>query len=172
MDVRHIAITAGFTALIAFMLYRRFKRSVGYQKLNRSRLLFRTVLFGVLGCLFLYMGTLHPMNYVADAAGLICGLALSYYAVKHLRFEKRQDGWYYRTHIGIEVAVLAVFVCRIIYRLVAVYAQAPAVQTGAASPMAQDMTRDPWTVGVFFLLIAYYLRYFIHLLRREKELEA
>ncbi|NOU93863.1 hypothetical protein GC093_11590 [Paenibacillus sp. LMG 31456] len=170
MDVRHIAITAGFTVLIAFMLYRRFKRSVGFQKLTRSRLIFRSVLFGVLGCVFLYLGMMHPINFVADAVGMAGGLLLSYYAVKHLRFEKRQDGWYYCTHIGIEVTVLVLFMSRIGYRLIGVYLQDPAAQAAAANSM-QDFTKDPLTVGIFFVLIAYYLRYFIHLLRKEKQLD-
>ncbi|MDF2963836.1 MAG: hypothetical protein K0S39_5571, partial [Paenibacillus sp.] len=142
MDVKHIALTAGFMALIAFMLYRRFKRSVGFQKLTRSRLIFRSVMFTLLGCVFLYLGMLHPINFVADAAGLAAGLVLSYYAVKHLRFEKRPDGWYYRTHIGIEVTVLVIFMSRIGYRLVAVYLQDPGVQATPVNPM-QDIAKDP-----------------------------
>lgn len=170
MDIRHWALTAGFTVLIAFMLYRRFKRTIGFQKLTRSRLIFRSVVFGILGCVFLYMGMVHPINYVADAVGLVGGLVLSYYAVKHLRFEKRQDGWYFRTHIGIEIAVLVILMSRIGYRLIGIYLQAPAAQAAAASSM-QDFAKDPLTVGIFFVLIAYYLRYFTHLLGREKQLD-
>jgi hypothetical protein len=46
----------------------------------------------------------------------------------------------------------------------------PTAQAVPMNPM-QDATKDPLTVGIFFVLIAYYLRYFIHLLRKEKQLD-
>jgi hypothetical protein len=172
MDVGHLASTAGFTVFIAFMLYRRFKRTVGFQKLKRTRLIFRSVMFGLLGCVFLSFGMFHPINFVADAAGLTAGLILSYYAIKHLRLEKREDGWYYRTHLWIEVTVLAIFVGRIVYRLLAMYMQAPGAFYPApgADPL-QGVANDPLTVAVLFVMISYYIRYFVYLLRKEKQLE-
>jgi hypothetical protein len=171
MDMQHIGATAGLTVFIAFMLYRRFKRTIGFQKLKRSRLIFRSVLFGLLGGLFLYMGTLHPISFLADAAGLVGGVILSYYAIKHLRFEKRVDGWYYRTHLWIEVGVLVLFLSRIVYRLLSVYMQSSGTYPAAGADPMQNMEKDPLTAGIFFLIISYYIRYFIFLLRKEKQLD-
>jgi hypothetical protein len=158
-------------ALIAFGLYRRAKRTIGFQKLGRSRLIFRTVLFGILGCIFLYLGLLHPINLAADGIGLLGGLILSYYAVKHLQFEKRDNGWYYRTHVWVEITVLALLISRIVYKLSSMYLGSPAAfQPGAATSL-ESFTKDPWTVGIFFVLISFYIRYFTHLLRKQKELD-
>lgn len=88
--MEHLGPTLLIMALIAFGIYRRVKRTIGFQKLNRKRLIFRTTIFGVLGCVFLYAGLLHPIHFIADAIGLAVGLILSYYAIKHIQFEKEK----------------------------------------------------------------------------------
>jgi hypothetical protein len=124
------------------------------------------------GCVFLYMGTLHPVNFIADGVGLAAGLVLGYYAIKHIRFEQREDIWYYRTHLWVEVTVIVLLLGRIVYKLLELYLQAPSTfQTGGASSM-DIYTRDPITVGIFFVLISFYIRYFTYLLGKQKKLVA
>ncbi|UQZ83600.1 hypothetical protein SK3146_02787 [Paenibacillus konkukensis] len=167
--MQHLGPTLGIALLVGLMIYRRTKRTIGLQKLVRSRLLFRTVLFAIIGCVLLYAGFLHPVNLIAAAAGLICGLVLAYYAVKHTEFEQRADGLYYRTHLWVNIAVLVLLVGRIAYRVMQMNAQAPMTDPPAGNPM-EMYGRDPLTVGIFFVLVSYYIRFFTFLLRKEKEL--
>ncbi|WP_239635556.1 CcdC protein domain-containing protein [Paenibacillus sp. H1-7] len=154
--------------LIGLMMYRRTKRTIGAQKLVRSRLWFRTIVFGIIGCMFLYASFLHPVNFIADFVGLACGLVLAFYAVKHTEFEKRTDGWYYRTSLWVNIAVMALFIGRIAYKLLyhgAMNAPAPA----PVNPI-EMYGSDPLTIGIFFVLVAYYIRFFTFLLFKHKEL--
>ncbi|MEK3913200.1 CcdC protein domain-containing protein [Paenibacillus sp. FSL H7-0331] len=172
--MEHLGPTLLIMALIAFGIYRRLKRTIGFQKLNRKRLIFRTTIFGVLGCVFLYAGLLHPIHFIADAVGLAVGLILSYYAIKHIQFEKRDDAWYYRTHLWVEVTLIVLLLGRIVYRLLAMYyLKSDSGMTGAAAaPTLESYTKDPLTVGIFFVLISFYIRYFTYLLRKQRELVA
>jgi len=164
--MEHLAPTFVIALLIGFMLYRKTKRTVGSQKLVRSRLMFRMILFGVVGCIFLYASVLHPLNFIADLAGLACGLLLAYYAVKHTEFEQRSDGLYYRTATWVNIAVLALLVGRIVYRMLT-----QGSIDGAAPPdPARMFASDPLTIGIFFVIITYYIRFFTFLLVKQKEL--
>ncbi|TBL80691.1 CcdC protein domain-containing protein [Paenibacillus thalictri] len=161
--------------LLAFVIYRRVKRSIGFQKLQRSRLIIRTVLFAVIGIAIFIAGLRHPLYMIGDVAGLAVGVCLAIYAVKHSRFEKRQDGWYYRTHLGIELSVLFLFLGRLAYRMFLMYSQAqndPSHPFNANPYDPQALASDPWTSGIFYVIIAYYVGYFGYLLRKEKELRS
>lgn len=166
--MQHLGTTVGITAFVGFMLYRRFKRTVGFQKLTPSRFRFRITVFGIIGCLFLYLGFLHPLNLIADGVGLVCGLVLSHFAIKHTQLEKREDGWYYSTHLGVQVAVLLLLVARIGYKLLTMYTMPPEVLAAANADPAQQFTKDPLTVGVFFVLVSFYIRFLLHLLSEVK----
>ncbi|MBP1990887.1 DUF1453 family protein [Paenibacillus eucommiae] len=160
-----------FTALlIGFIVYRRTKRSIGFQKLSRRRLLFRTLFFGILGLLILALGILHPIYFVADGIGLAAGAALGFVAIRHTRFEKREQGWYYRTHLWIEVTVLVLFLGRIAYRLIFLLGSTEPGSINMADP--SQFTKDPLTAGVFFVIVSYYVLYFCYLLREEVKLKA
>lgn len=170
--MQHLGTTVGITALIGFMLYRRFKRTVGFQKLTRSRFWFRIILFSLIGCVFLYLGFLHPLNLIADAVGLVCGLVLSHYAIKHTRIEKREDGWYYSTHLGVQIIVMLLLVARIGYKMLSMYTMSPEAMAAANADPTQQFTKDPLTMGVFFVLVSFYIRFFLYLLKQSGKLDS
>jgi hypothetical protein len=160
-----------FAALfIGFIIYRRTKRTIGFQKLSRRRLMFRTIMFGVLGLVILGLGFLHPIFFVADAIGLVGGVALGLVAIRHTRFEKREDVWFYRTHLWVEITVLVLFLGRVAYRMLFI--------VSANSPNAMNpndpsqLAKDPLTAGIFFVIVSFYLLYFVYLLKEEVKLDA
>jgi hypothetical protein len=156
--------------LIGFIIYRRTKRTIGFQKLSRKRLMFRTMMFGILGLVILGLGFLHPIFFVADAVGLAGGVVLGLIAIRHTRFEKREDVWFYRTHLWVEITVLVLFLGRIAYRLLFI--------VSASSPNAMNptdpsqITKDPLTAGIFFVIVSFYLLYFVYLIKEEGKLDA
>jgi hypothetical protein len=162
--------------LIGWMIYRRIRRTVGYQKLIRSRLKFRTGMFALLGLLILAMAFRHPIQFAGDAIGLTGGLVLGYFGIRHLKFEKREEGWFYRTHVWVEVTVLVLFLSRVAYRVVEMVQMPSAVAANAANAAnanpAANFTRDPLTSAVFFVLVTYYVWFYSYLLRKGKELES
>jgi hypothetical protein len=154
---------------IGFFIYRRTKRTIGFQKLSRGRLKFRLTLFSILGLIIFLLGFVHPIHFIGYMIGLAAGIGLGLTAIRHTRFEHRADGWYYRTHLWIEIAVLVLFLSRIVYRLAFISLSSDAANMNLADPT--QFTKDPLTAGVFFILVSYYILFFGYLLREEAKLE-
>jgi hypothetical protein len=156
--------------LVGFIIYRRTKRTIGFQKLSRKRLMFRTIMFGILGLVILGLGFLHPIFFVADAFGLVGGIALGLFAIRHTRFEKREDVWFYRTHLWVEITVLVLFLGRIAYRMLFIVSASSPSAMNPADP--SQLAKDPLTAGIFFVIVSFYLLYFVYLLKEEGKLDA
>ncbi|MDR6884558.1 hypothetical protein [Bacillus sp. 3255] len=156
--------------IIGFIIYRRTKRTIGFQRLAKRRLKFRLTLFSLLGIVIFLLGFVHPSHFIGYVIGLAAGAGLGMTAIRHTRFEYRTDGWYYRTHLWIEIAVLVLFLSRIVYRLAFIALSPDPARMNPADPM--QFTEDPLTAGVFFVLVSYYVLYFTYLLREEIKLDA
>ncbi len=156
--------------IFGIFIYRRAKRTIGFQKLSRGRLTFRLSLFSLLGVIILILGFVHPIHFIGYLIGLAGGALLGRTAISHTRFEHRSDGWYYRTHLWIEVTVLVLFLGRIAYRYAAV-----AISTGSTTTFTpadfSQFTKDPVTAGVFFIIVSYYVLFFGYLLREGTKLD-
>lgn len=122
--------------------------------------------FSLLGGIIFLLGFIHPIHYIGYGLGLAGGTYLGLTANRYTRFEHRNYGWYYRTHLWVEVAVLVLFLGRIAYRYAVI-----AVTTTQFNPaeLAQ-FTKDPVTAGVFFIIVSYYVLYFSYLLRESSKL--
>lgn len=155
--------------LIIFILYRRIRRTVGFQKFSPRTMRFRIGIFGLIGILLLTAGYLHPILYLADAAGIACGVLLAVLAVRHCVFEWRGQDLCYRTHIGIEMLVLALFLGRLAFRFVYMFSAAGQAAMANDPAQMQQYTRDPWTAVVFFILVTYYIWYYSYLLKEGKK---
>ncbi|NOV04665.1 hypothetical protein [Paenibacillus planticolens] len=166
-DWMHYAIPI---VLIGFFIYRRTKRTIGFQKLSKGRLRFRLTLFSILGIFIFLLGFIHPIHFIGYIIGLAAGTGLGLTAIRHTRFEHRADGWYYRTHLWIEIAVLVLFISRIAYRLAFIGLSANPASMNPADP--SQFTKDPVTAGVFFIIVSYYILFFGYLLREETKLDA
>ena len=59
--------------IIAFVLYRRVKRSIGFQRYSPKRLKFRIVLFAIVGVILLAVSIIHPILIIADVIGIAAG---------------------------------------------------------------------------------------------------
>ncbi|MCM3626001.1 cytochrome c biogenesis protein CcdC [Paenibacillus glycanilyticus] len=159
--------------VILFIMYRRFKRSIGFQPFKPGRLKMRIGLFCVIGILLLVTGFPHPAIYLSDALGIACGAVIAYYAIKHSRFEQRDDTLFYRTHVGIETLVVLLFIGRIAFRVIEMFGEGgtmamnPNLNGGTAQ--MQQYTNDPLTAATFFLLVAYYIGYYTFILRKSDE---
>lgn len=176
--MEHYAQYAIIVLVIAFGLYRRVRRTVGKQPLASGRLTFRLVLFSIIGVLVLLPGIFKPQLFIGDAAGLVIGGILAFYAIKHTTFENQNGKWTYRTHPVIGLIVIVLFIGRIIYRMFEYSSlmnnTGTAVsEAGGAQAAGTQMqyTGDPLTAGVLFILIAYYAGYYGFLLRQKKMLD-
>jgi len=125
----------------------------------------RAVMLAIIGLAVLYTGVSHPVFYGADAAGILIGSVLAFYAIRHCKIEYRGANLFYRTHIFIESAIAGLFIARIAYRfLFRATTLAPGI-----SPIERVAT-DPITLVVIFILVSYYIGYYGYLLRAANRL--
>jgi hypothetical protein len=151
-------------ALIIFSIYRRVRRNIGWQKLNQGSLVFRTVLFLIIGLVFLAGGVLHPISLISDVVGVLLGIILANYGAAMTSFEQRDGGHYYRPNIWIGSIVTVIFLVRFIYRFYGLF-------TGGLQQQNMSYTvGNSWTAGLMLIMFAYYINYYRILIKRHKQL--
>lgn len=156
--------------LIALVLYRRIKRSIGFQPFKARRLIIRIVLFSIIMVLLLDMSASNPLLYFYDAAGVLVGMIVVLYARKHSSFEIRGELLYYRTHIWIESIVLFLFLSRFVFRLFTLFSTSNTPSSMNTSVNSQHFISDPSTLSSFFLLAVYYIGFYSFVLKRGKSI--
>lgn len=160
--------TALVAPLIAFGLYRRFKRSFGRQPLIQSRMVRRMVVLSALSALFLWWLPT-ATGFAGAGAGLVLGAALALVDLTHTPIERTAQGSFFTPNKWIGLLVTSLFVGRLVVRLFSVYEHSAEVGQGTPSP--PSLRRSPLTLALYFLLAAYYVAYYAGLLRRERKLE-
>jgi hypothetical protein len=158
----NLASTAVVAAIVAFGIYRRVRRSIGRQPLTAGRQYVRMGIFTVVCLAVSFQQPLHAVAVAYIASGLIVGAAVGWFALRHTEFAATPEGYFYTPHLYIGIGVTALFIGRILYRLVLVYNMAGNMGSGAA-PVAPDSNR--LTVGILFLTAGYYIVYCTGLLR-------
>ena len=172
------ASNIGFTILTAaavlFILYRRFRRNFGRQKLRPKRMMFRISVLALVCVLALASPFRSLTSEAAAAGGAVLGIALGLWALMHTRFENTADGRFYTPNGYIGMIVVALFLGRLIYRFIAVFPLVhQAAQQAAQNPQAQAnpfaaYQHSPLTVGLYFLLAGYYICYYVLVIIRSR----
>ena len=133
--------------LIVWMLIRRLRFTVGAQPLDvrgRRRLSTRSVLLGVV--LLLTLVTPHTlMSYGAGMVGALIGAGLAFWSLHHTRFERDAAGAAVRyvPNVWIGSAVFALFVARLLWRVVPVVLGGQLSNTGANSSSSMPAPSPP-----------------------------
>jgi hypothetical protein len=169
-----------FAALLVFSIYRRLRRNFGAQALRPKSMGVRVIVLAVLAAILLPLA-LHSSEFLLlAAAGLGAGVTLGLFAASRTRFEKRDAVLYYVPHTYTGLLVTALFLGRLLYRLFELYASgalsgaAPGPSAGAQGPDpygTQAMLHSPLTLGIFFILIGYYITYYGRLLVKSRHLQ-
>ena len=157
-----------FAALVIWAVGRRVRRSFGRQPVHAGRIWFR------IGTLTLVGGLVVATSIAGNAqaleaviAGIACGAALAYVGLRHTRFEVTPEGRFYTPHTYIGVAVTALFLGRLVYRLVSLPYGASAT-VGADPNFAVAYQRNPLTLGIFAVLVGYYALFYAGVLVRTR----
>jgi hypothetical protein len=163
-------------ALVVFAIYRRLRRSFGRQPMRPRRMTVRIALLLLLGSTLVPVALRSPQFLWAEVVGAALGVALGVWGAERTRFETYGGRLHYIPHTYTGIAVSLLFLGRLAYRLVQVYlsAHAPHVAPASTDPsqvFAPDsMVKSPLTVGIFFVLVGYYLYYYGWLLWKSKRL--
>lgn len=163
--------------LLVWSVYRRIRRNIGWQIVRPRRMIYRIVLLVVVAALLMVAGSAsHPVVLLWAAAGLLVGSALAILGIRTTQMQIRNGAVSYRPNTWIGALLLVVFFARLAVRLAIVY---QAEQTGtltSQSATTQSGTglavysQDPWTLSVFLVLAAYYIVYYILLMRKSRTL--
>ena len=146
--------------LVAWRVYARFRRMVGRQRLSKVRAWVTLILFPTLVALLAFTAFTRVEQLALLAVGLAVGGALAVYGLRKTKFEPTPQGLFYTPNAHLGIALSLLFVGRIIYRFIEIYAIDPSGMHTSA-----DFARSPLTLAVFGLLAGYYVGYAIGLVR-------
>jgi hypothetical protein len=170
-------VAFSIAALVVFLIYRRLRRSFGQQPLRPVRMLVRITLLLVVGCLLLPAAFRSAAFMSGVLVGTIAGIALAMWGVARTRFLRVSNQLYYVPHTYTGIAVSLLFLGRLVYRLIQVYGNmhAPHPVSADAADRAfapASMLQSPLTLGLFFVLMGYYVCYYSMVLWKSKRVVA
>jgi hypothetical protein len=162
-------------AMVVFIIYRRFRRSFGQQPLRPVRMQVRIVALLIVAGLLLPAVIRSSALASAMLAGAAGGVALALWGAARTRYLQIDGQRYYVPHTYTGIAVSLLFLGRLVYRFLQIYAAAHAGQGVAPNPADQafapaGMVRSPLTVGLFFVLVGYYVCYYSMVLWKSKRI--
>ena len=158
-----------FALLIPLALYRRFRRTFGRQLLVPARMIARIAIFLVLAVAL----TLGARRYaLQEVGGVVLGAALALWGASRTRFELDNGRRYYVPHTYTGIAVTLLFIGRLIYRFAQSSGALAAAGDTAPSAGPKAAMQSPLTVGIFFVLIGYYVCYYSWVLWKSRHITA
>ena len=163
--------------LVLFLIYRRFRRSFGQQPLRPVRMQVRIVVLLVIGCLLLTAVFRSAAFISAVLAGIAAGVALAMWGAARTRFLRVSGQLYYVPHTYTGIAVSFLFLGRLVYRFIQATGTAHAIHAAAPDSAGQGfapagLLQSPLTLGLYFVLMGYYVCYYSMVLWKSKRVVA
>ena len=148
------------TVLIGWRVYRRVRRLIGRQPVRVRRLVVTAMVFPILLVLLGLLGLRDIALLEGLVAGVVVGIGLAWIGLRLTRFETTDDGIYFTPNTTIGIAISALFIGRLIYRLGVLY-----TSTGRLDPAAMSsFGSSPLTLAIFGVVAAYYTAFAIGVL--------
>jgi hypothetical protein len=166
---QHLLTPILLSALVCWAVYRRVRRSFGRQPVHERRMQVRLAVLTLIGVLVLLASARDGQLLAALMGGVACGLALGYLGLRHTRIEATPQGRFYTPHTYIGLFVTALFLSRLIFRLLTVHLSANAAGQADMNPFA-GYQRSPLTIAMFGVLLGYYVFYILGVLKKSREL--
>lgn len=158
-------------ALVLWRLYTRTRRSFGRQRVRPRPMTIRIIVLALAGAFVAVAAGRDVRTLAALLLGGACGAVLASIALRHTRVEVSAQGRFYTPHVYIGLAVTALFLGRIAYDFLVLYHGMPTVTAGhPQNPMHPHYT--PLTLAVSGAFIAYYVTYYIGVLRKSRPVPA
>jgi hypothetical protein len=158
--------------LVMFAVYRRLRRSFGQQPLRPKSMWVRIGVLLIVTCLLLPVALSTVAFMGAALIGLMLGVLLAFWGAARTRFVRNDGRVFYVPHTYTGIAVSLLFIGRLAYRLIQMYAAMHAQHAAGSAPdpalTQSEMVRSPLTMGLFFVLMGYYVCYYGLVLRNAK----
>ena len=151
------------------MVYRRFRRNFGRQPVRPTRMTVRIIVLLVLAATLAPVALRGGEYLAAQAAGAAAGIALALWGASRTKFVRDGGALFYLPHTYTGLAVSALILGRIVYRFAQLYPAGGLSPPGSPALDAQAaMVKSPLTVGLFFVLIGYYVCYYGRVLWKSR----
>jgi len=158
-------------ALVIWGIVRRLRRTFGRQPVQPARIWLRIGILTLAGGLIAATSVMRGAQLLeALVAGLAGGAALAYVGLRHTRFEATPEGRFYTPHTYIGLAVTVLFLGRMAYRFLDL-SNGPNGMFAAGPNAAAAYQRSPLTVGIFAVLVGYYVLFYAGVLLRTRASE-
>ena len=145
-------------ALVAYAMYRRLRRNFGRQQLRPARLGLRIAVLGAVGLAMMPVALRSAAFLWTSLAGIGLGLCLAVWAARRMRFERLDGRLYFIPHAYTGIAVAG-------------GSSAGGLNSNSYASMSPGaMVQSPLTVGLLWVLIAYYVYYYAALLWKSRHL--
>lgn len=164
--------------LLAWIVWRRVSRSFGRQPIRRKRMVFRVVMFSIIGGLLALSGFRQIELAEGLFGGILLGGALGLLGLQLTRFEAdpvKGDCYVPNPWIGALLTVL--LLGRLAWRLLVLWPRMQqastlaATQATAAPVQPMGYASSPLTLLVIGLLVGYYIVYFSGLLIHHRRFQ-
>lgn len=157
--------------ILAWIVWRRVSRQFGRQPIRRRRMIFRIVVFVLVGGLLALSGFHHAALAEGLAAGALLGGALGLLGIRLTRFETDPaKGDCYVPNPWIGALLTALLLGRLAWRLLVAWPQMQQAPAPGAMPPA-GYAASPLTMLVIGLLVGYYIVYFSGLLIHHRRFQ-
>ena len=151
-----------FGGLIAWSIYRRVRRNIGRQKLSPTRHVISIIIFSLISLVLLGVSELLPKLISGFGIGLLLGVVLGFVGLRLTKFETTAEGRFYTPDPRIGMAIVLLFVGRMIYRFWSLRHLVGEAQT-------PPPFKSALTYLTFGLLAGYYIVFYIGLIRHARE---
>ncbi|PGL72533.1 hypothetical protein [Bacillus sp. AFS055030] len=157
--------------LLVYRIFKRVRKSIGWQQLNRKKMYFSTVIFFIIGTLILLQSGFKPIILTSDIVGILIGIGLAYFASTKTNYENRNGAWFFNTNIWISSTVTLLFFGRLVYRIYDLYLieKLNGLQNDVLSNRLQSMASG-WSAGLMLIMFAYYIVFNLFMIKKEKTL--
>jgi NAD/NADP transhydrogenase beta subunit len=171
MQSDHPQILPYLIALAAvFLVYRRLRRNFGQQRIRPAWMYVRIGILVLLGCTLMPLASRSGQFLAAELIGLAVGVGLGVWAASRTRYRMVDGKLHYIPHTYTGIAVSLLFVGRLVYRFV----QLDAANVGGGTDMqnfsSPAMMRSPFTAGLLFVVVGYYVFYYSAVLWKSKRI--
>ncbi|MBT2144282.1 MULTISPECIES: DUF1453 domain-containing protein [unclassified Rhodanobacter] len=159
--------------ILAWIVWRRVSRQFGRQPIRRKRMIFRIVVFAIIGGLLALSGFHHVALAEGLLGGILVGGALGLLGLRLTRFEVDPvKGDCYVPNPWIGALLTALLLGRLAWRFLVLWPQMqhdPAAAQAGAYPAGY--ASSPLTMLVIGLLVGYYIAYFSGLLIHHRRFQ-
>lgn len=172
--MQHTAAIIIIVVLVVFRIYRHARGELGFRKFVKWRALLRMAVMVGLGVALLAAGFASPVRYIFDGIGILLGYVMACYSLRTSVFERRDNDWFYRQNEWIGKCILVLLAGRIVHKgyddIVALFNAAANGPFTQHVPLA-EYTRDPSLTGIMFIVIAYYVVFYMLLIRQDQQMK-